>query len=78
MTDEKYLAGRIDNIRNFLADSDRNLSQWAINHWTSVLAQLERKWKRYELLHTDISLPQVIYEHKQYMKNTIAPRISNE
>jgi hypothetical protein len=74
MNDEKYLALRIDKVREFLANQDRNLSEWAINYWTVVLAQLERKWTLCNIDHAYPTTVEIIEQHKLYLKNIRTPR----
>lgn len=74
MTDEKSLEVRLDIVRRRIEDQDVRLSQWAIDYWTTVQQQLERRWKIASIQNHFPTTAEIIHEHHQQQRNIITPR----
>lgn len=74
MNDENFLEVRLDTVRRYLENQDVRLSQWAIDYWTTVREQLERKWKLASMTNHYPTTAEIISQHKQFLRNINAPR----
>ena len=74
MTDENFLEIRLDTVRRHIENQNVRLNGWAIDYWTNVKQQLERKWKLASMSGHFPTTAEVIHQHRLYQRNIITPR----